>query len=223
MPGTSDPPVPPHVICRQFLTDDIPPGSRTLDVGCGSGDLMMELQRLGAEVVGVEIESTLSDACRRRGLDVRDGMAEQLPFEDGTFDRIVCSVVVPYTDESRTIAEWARTLKPGGRIYATYHGLGYGLNYFLEWPHPRRQFYGLRMLINTCYYWITGRRIRGFLGDTLCQGVGRLRAYYHRFGLILERELLIAGELGLPHFICHQLAKSPAAAVTPSDVPHDES
>src|SRR6266567_802297 len=93
---TPDSAEPPYVVCRRFLTSGARSGELTLDVGCGSGDLMAELSKLGCKVVGTEIDPALIDACCARGLDVREGKAESLPFAGESYDRIVCSVVVPY-------------------------------------------------------------------------------------------------------------------------------
>ena len=198
---------PPWIICRRFLTSDTSPGEVTLDVGCGTVDLMAELNQLGVEAQGIEVNPALIEACQSRGLSVQAGMAEQIPFETETFDRVVCSVVVPYTDEEQAIAEWARVLKPGGHVYATYHGIGYGMHYSLAGPGIKRRIYGLRMLVNTVYYQWTGRMLPGFWGDTICQTMQRLQAYYSRLGLVLEKESIAATFFGYPRFICHKLAK----------------
>ena len=197
----------PSAVCRRFLTHGEHAGKRTLDVGCGQGDLLLELAALGADVVGTEIDLALIASCRARGLDVREGKAEHLPFGDAELDSIVCSVVIPYTDERRAIAEWARTLKSGGRVAATYHGSGYGLSYLLRGSGARRQVYGLRMLVNTVYYRVSGRRLPGFLGDTICQSSARLRRYYDEVGFVLQEELVAASFLGRPQFLCHRLVK----------------
>ncbi len=202
----------PHATCARFLTEGVVPGEKALDVGCGSGDLMADLARAGSIVVGVEIEPELVKACEARGLAVRVGSAEALPFEGGSFDRVVCSVVVPYTDERRAVGEWARVLKEGGHVYASYHGIGYGYRYLVRGPGFRRRFYGLRMLLNSGYYATVGRRLPGFLGDTLCQGTARLGSYYRRHGLVLEREVLAQAWFGLPCLICHRLVKRTRAA-----------
>lgn len=204
---TSEPVEPPYVQCRRFLTGGVRGGELTLDVGCGSGELIVDLEGLGCSVIGTEIDLELIEACRERGLDVREGKAESLPFVDASFDRIVCSVVVPYTDERRAIAEWVRVLKPGGQVYATYHGVGYGLDYLVRGVDLRAHAYGARMLANSVYYWTTGRRLPGFYGDTLCQGIGRLRSYYKALGLVLEQERIASSFLAQPQFICHQLVK----------------
>jgi SAM-dependent methyltransferase len=202
---------PPDVICRRFLTTDVLSGNLILDVGCGYGGLMTQLTDLGGKVVGIEIDRNLVNHCRGLGFDVREGRAEKVPFQDDSFDRIVCSVVVPYTDERKAVGEWERLIKPGGRIFATYHGLGYGLKYAFMGATFKKRVYGGRMLTNTYWYWITGRRLPGLLGDTLCQGRNRLRSYYRALGLVLEQELIEGTVAGLPLFICHRLAKPHSA------------
>lgn len=183
-------------------------GELTLDIGCGYGELIAALTEVGCSVIGTEIDSTLVDACQGHGFDVRQGKAESLPFEDETFDRIVCSVVIPYTEEKKAIAEWARTLKPGGRAYATYHGIGYGMDYMLRGSRLKTRAYGIRMLANTGYFWATGRRLPGAMGDTTCQSTQRLRSYYRDLGLVLECEYIASTFLSFPRFICHQVSKT---------------
>ena len=193
-------PPPPSVQCRRFLTQDIRPGERVLDVGCGDGDLMRVYLQLGCEVVGVEVDEELVRSNSDAGLDVRQGVAEALPFQDAEFDRIVCSVVIPYTDERLAVAEWARVLKPDGLVLATFHGTGYGWDYLLKGDNFWRRVYGGRMLVNTAWYRLTGRRLPGFLGDTLCQGPRRLERYFHESGLTLESKLIVDRCCGLPRF-----------------------
>lgn len=198
---------PPSVLCREFLVSDLPPDARVLDVGCGTGELMAALAGKGHSATGVEIDPALVDRCCRSGLDVVEGRAEQLPFADASIDAIVCSVVLPYTDERLAIAEWARVLRPGGVVNVTCHGIGYGLNYMLRGPGFRRRLYGLRMLVNTATYAVLRRRLPGFLGDTLCQTPGQLRKYYGAHGLALVREDVFGKTLGMPQFLCHRLLK----------------
>src|SRR5919197_5896731 len=69
-------------------------------------------------------------ACRARipGADVREGVAESLPWDDGTFDAAMCSLVVAWmTDADQGIGEMARVTKPGGIVAAAMwdlHGGG---------------------------------------------------------------------------------------------------
>src|SRR3712207_3586693 len=71
------------------------PGTRVLDVACGSGNLSLPAARAGARVTGVDIAPNLIETARRRALDsglkidFDEGDAEQLPYGDESFDTIV--------------------------------------------------------------------------------------------------------------------------------------
>lgn len=206
-PETFGPPVPPFIRCRRFLTAGARAGERVLDIGCGNGDLMRELAALGCEVVGVEVDPQLVAEGVARGLEMHAGFAEKLPFESESFDRIVCSVVIPYTDERRAVQEWARVLRPGGEANSTFHGMGYGMFYVLHGDSLGQRIYGARMLINTLWYRLTGRRLPGFLGDTLCQSPKRLAAYYAGSRFALEDEQIVDRCCGFPRFFGQRVRK----------------
>jgi 2-polyprenyl-6-hydroxyphenyl methylase / 3-demethylubiquinone-9 3-methyltransferase len=97
-------------------------GLRVLDVGCGGGLVSEEFAKAGAYVTGVDIsESSLEIARRhatRQGLqiDYRHASAEFLPFEDNSFDIVVCCDFVEHISDKLDIfvTEMGRVLKPGG-------------------------------------------------------------------------------------------------------------
>ena len=192
-------------IVREFSFVEFPPGSRVVDVGCGDGAQLEDLRRVGLDPVGVERSRSLVDEVVARGLPVLLGVAERLPIRSRSADGVVCKVVVPYTDERRAIAEWARVLRPGGRVLAAYHGAGYYLRYLTTGPGLALRAYGARSLVNTWWYALTDRRLPGFVGDTLYQSTKRLAGYYDEFGLELEREVPAPTYRGKPVFIYHQL------------------
>jgi SAM-dependent methyltransferase len=99
------------------------PGTRVLDVGCGPGGLTRELvARVGAaNVAAIDPEPQFAAACgdRNPGVDVRQGVAEDLPWADGEFDAALCSLVLGFMrDADRGVREMARVTRPGGTVAA---------------------------------------------------------------------------------------------------------
>jgi SAM-dependent methyltransferase len=95
-----------------------------LDVGSGIGHWGMLLGRvLDAEVVGVEREPQWVAEAKRRaqelGLPCRyvEGVAEALPFDDGSFDLVTCqTVLIHVSDPLAVIREMLRVTRPGGQV-----------------------------------------------------------------------------------------------------------
>jgi SAM-dependent methyltransferase len=111
-----------------------------LDVGCGVGATACYLaKRYGCRVVGVDLRESMvarsDERARVEGVEdrveVRVADAQDLPFEDGTFDVVVCESVVTFIDDkARAVGECARVAKPGGYV---------GLNeeFWIETPPAR--------------------------------------------------------------------------------------
>lgn len=97
-------------------------GQRALDVGCGTGALTGELvRRLGAEHVTGCDPSPLLDACRARhpGVSLQAGAAEDLPFDDRSFDICLAQLVLHFvSDAPQALREMRRVVMPGGRVAA---------------------------------------------------------------------------------------------------------
>lgn len=102
---------------------DLHSGQRVLDVATGTGHVALEAARAFCSVVGIdyvpELVFTARDRAVAEGLEIdfREADAEQLPFEDGSFDRVVSAIGVMFTaDHERAAAELVRVTRPGGRI-----------------------------------------------------------------------------------------------------------
>jgi ubiquinone/menaquinone biosynthesis C-methylase UbiE len=96
-------------------------GMRALDVGCGPGGLTHELaRRLGEDrVAAVDPSPQFAAANRERHprADVRDAAAEDLPFEDDSFDAALSSLVIGFMrDADAGAREMARVTRPGGVV-----------------------------------------------------------------------------------------------------------
>jgi SAM-dependent methyltransferase len=99
------------------------PGMRALDVGAGTGKLTAVLTGiLGEEnVAAVDPSESFASALAERfpAADVRRGTAEDLPFEDGSFDAVLAQLVVNFlTDPEGGAAEMARAAKEDGVVAA---------------------------------------------------------------------------------------------------------
>ena len=108
-------------------------GHRILDIGCGTATLTILIKKAhpDAEVIGLDGDPNILELARskicREGLDITlvEGMSFKLPYPDGSFDRVVSSLMIHHlTSENkiRTFNEIFRVLKPGGELHAADFG-----------------------------------------------------------------------------------------------------
>jgi ubiquinone/menaquinone biosynthesis C-methylase UbiE len=190
-----------------FALTEFEPGAFVVDVGCGGGRYLEELAKRGHGCMGVEPDPTVLMELRARTLNAVQGIAENLPLAAASTDAVLCSVALPYTDERRAVAEWGRVLRPGGEVRATFHGAGYSVWQIVEGVSFKMRVYGVRTLINTLYYRLTGRRLPGWVGDTLYQSADRLRMYYDSAGLSVVEEVRGPVFMGMQVFFAHRLRR----------------
>lgn len=94
------------------------PGERLLDVACGTGILAREIaSRIGpvGRVAGVDPNPGMIAVARRLApaIEWREGVAESLPFPDGSFDAVVSQFgLMFFTDRRRALGEMLRVLVP---------------------------------------------------------------------------------------------------------------
>lgn len=101
----------------------IKPGTRLLDVACGTGNLSFPSAQAGAIVTGVDIAPNLLATARKRaeveGVNIQfdEGDAEALPYADAAFDEIVTMFGAMFAPRPELVAsELARVCRSGGRV-----------------------------------------------------------------------------------------------------------
>jgi demethylmenaquinone methyltransferase / 2-methoxy-6-polyprenyl-1,4-benzoquinol methylase len=191
---------------RRFLVSrfDLGPDDTVLDVATGTAAVAIELaQRTGCRVVGLDQSREMLETGRRRvekagladRIELVEGRAEQLPFEDGAVDALSFTYLLRYVDEpAATMAELARVVRPGGTIGMLEFGLPRGL------ARPAWELYvraGLPVLgAVVSPGW---RRVGSFLGPSIRDFHGRteLRPLWERAGIadVEARRLSLGGGL----------------------------
>lgn len=101
-----------------FTSYDVPHNALVLDVGCGQGVALKHFTEQGCRPVGITLNLTDLEECRKQGYTVAQMDQSFLDFCDATFDLIWARHVVehsifPYF----TLTEFSRVLKPGGLLY----------------------------------------------------------------------------------------------------------
>ena len=95
-----------------------------LDAGCGAGHWAIAASFLNNQVFGIDITEKYLNVARalkknfhRQNINLKLGRIEHLPYQDNFFDFIICYSVWMFTDKEKALAEFARVLKPGGKLY----------------------------------------------------------------------------------------------------------
>lgn len=93
------------------------PRARLFDVGCGSGDWLLTMRRLGWEVAGNDFDANATKVGSERGLAIGLGSLEDQNLPTDELDAITLSHVIEHVpDPLQTLRECYRVLKPGGKI-----------------------------------------------------------------------------------------------------------
>jgi SAM-dependent methyltransferase len=101
----------------------IGPGKRVLDVAAGTGNASIPAAQAGADVIASDLTPELLEAGKARAeaagveLDWQVADAENLPFDDGSFDVVMSSIGAMFAPHHQDVAdELVRVCKPGGTI-----------------------------------------------------------------------------------------------------------
>jgi SAM-dependent methyltransferase len=102
------------------------PDQRILDLGTGTGVIARALARMGSRVTGIDIAPEQIEEAQRLALsenlriDFRVAPAEELPFDDHSFDVATANQCFLYFDYDLVLAELRRILIPGGRLVESH-------------------------------------------------------------------------------------------------------
>jgi demethylmenaquinone methyltransferase / 2-methoxy-6-polyprenyl-1,4-benzoquinol methylase len=181
---------------RRFLVSRVEarPEETVLDVATGTGAVAIELvRRTGCAVVGIDQSPEMLASARARvtqlglgeRIELRPGIAEQLPFADGAFDALTFTYLLRYVeDPAATLRELARVVRPGGTMAALEFGVP-----------PRQPWRALWELYVRLVLPASGRVLSPAWGD-VGSFLGRsIRDFYVR--LPLERQLELWREAGV--------------------------
>lgn len=131
---------------------EIAAGLRVLEIGCGTGNVTTRVKRAepGADVVGTDPDPLALARAQRKargmtGIRFERAYAQELPFADGEFDRVLSSMMLHHLDEdvkAGAVAEVHRVLRPGGRLHVVDVGghttvpHGLAVRWMKDSPHP---------------------------------------------------------------------------------------
>lgn len=112
-----------------FRMQPVEPGSRVLDVGCGTGAQLEHYMTAGCEVSGVDLSPAMLERAARRlgdGADLRLADATHIPHDDGHFDVVLASLLLHELEPEVRVGvlrEMTRVVKPDGAVVIVDFGV----------------------------------------------------------------------------------------------------
>jgi ubiquinone/menaquinone biosynthesis C-methylase UbiE len=114
-----------HALIDDLETDllmEHVPNKRVLEVGCGTGLILRNVDRVASHAVGIDISPGMLELATERGLDVVHGDATALPFDDNTFDVVYSFKVLAHVqDIDRALREMVRVTRRGGVLLLEFY------------------------------------------------------------------------------------------------------
>jgi len=113
---------------RLIAQAGIEPGSTVLEIGCGTGNVLLLAARAvpGATLIGLDpdprVLAIAARKARRAGVNMQlgQGYADRLPYPDGSVDRVLSALMLhhmPVAQQHEALREVRRVLAPGGRLH----------------------------------------------------------------------------------------------------------
>ena len=119
-------------------------GERILDIACGGGTLSLKIAEKGCEVYGVDLSEDAINSAKRLAerekiaCEFKVGSAEDLPYPDGYFDKVVCSSSLEhFKDDMKALKGMYRVLKPNGSVVLTTDSFTYPIGDELKEMHRK--------------------------------------------------------------------------------------
>jgi demethylmenaquinone methyltransferase/2-methoxy-6-polyprenyl-1,4-benzoquinol methylase len=189
---------------RAFLVSRIPlEATRTIDVASGTAAVSIALARAepARTIVGIDQSAEMLAAGRARveqaglgsRIELREGRAEELPFDDGQFDALTFTYLLRYVDDpAATLRELARVVKPGGVIAMQEFGLPRGI-----WRPLWELYVRIGLPLAGAVLSPGWHEVGSFLGPSI-------RGFYER--LPLEAQLELWRDPGITDVRCRRLS-----------------
>jgi ubiquinone/menaquinone biosynthesis C-methylase UbiE len=164
---------------REAIVSMIPPDSRVLEVGCGTGAQAVRLRRIGTEYTGVDLSMDMLRRARKKKIDCIEADGRHLPYDTGEFDAATISLALHEMDpeiRNAVTAELLRILRPGGMlVVADYKTPGPGTRFGSVF---KKLIHGIERLAGGSHY----RNYIHFMSD------GGLLGYLRNFDVSIREE-----------------------------------
>lgn len=110
-------------------------GKRVLEIGCATGDLLMQIRNEGADVKGIEISDFAADIARKRGLDVITGTIEDyLTLNQEPFDIVMAFEVIEHVLSPTSFLKFcSEIIRPGGLLLLSTPNYACAKRFGREW------------------------------------------------------------------------------------------
>jgi len=110
-----------EIILLDFLDKYSKSNFRLLDVGCGTGDISLEIEKKGLKVTGIDFSPIAVDIAKNNGLNcILADVDEGIPFEDNSFDLVWAGDLIEHVfDPIFVFKEMSRVIFPNGYLFIT--------------------------------------------------------------------------------------------------------